>query len=165
MITRTRLARSAAALVIAGSILLGTSACVFITPAGTLQRYDPTDGVQATVGSIAARNVVGVASEDGASISLLITLINSGTKPALVALQYTADGETTTVKEVVRAGETVSFGGSAEEEQIIVTGSDVVAGGLLPVYFQHSGLPGSQMLVPVLKAEGIYADLAPAAAE
>ena len=164
MITRTRLARSAAALVIAGSILLGTSACVFITPAGTLQRYDPTDGVQATVGSIAARNVVGVASEDGASISLLITLINSGTKPALVTLQYTADGETTTVKEVVRAGETVSFGGT-DEEQIIVTGSGVAAGALLPVYFQHSGLPGTQMLVPVLEAHGIYADLGPAAAE
>ena len=165
MITRTRLARSAAALVIAGSILLGTSACVFITPAGTLQRYDPTDGVQATVGSIAARNVVGVASEDGASISLLITLINSGTRGTKVTLQVTSGGETTNVEKYVGAGETLAFGGTADEEQIIVTGADVPAGGLLPVYFQHSGLPGTQMLVPVLRAEGIYADLGPAAAE
>jgi hypothetical protein len=164
VITRTRLTRSAAALVIAGSIAFGTSGCIFMTPTGTLEQYDPTDGVQATIGSIAARNVVGIVSDDGASISLIITLVNSGTRGTKVTLQYTSGGEKTNVDKYVGAGETVSFGGT-DEEQIILQSADVAAGGLLPVYFQHGDQPGTQMLVPVLEAQGIYADLGPAVSE
>lgn len=163
MITRTVFARGAASIVLAGALALGMSGCVFITPQATLIRYDPTDGVAATLGDIDVRNVVGIINEDGHAISLMITIINSGTSDHILDIQYTSGGEKTTVSKIVKAGKTVSFGTSPDDEQIVVLNPDVPAGGLLPVYLQWGKETGKEILVPVLDATGDYATLAPPA--
>lgn len=161
MITRSPLARAAASVILAGALLVGTAGCTFISTQATLIEYDPSDGVGANIGNVQVRNVIGLINEDGDAISLLVTIVNSGTESAKVALQFDADGEKTTVEKTVPAGETVSFGNFTGEPQILVENADVAAGALLPVYVQYGDHEGVQMLVPVLEAVGDYEGLAP----
>lgn len=164
MITRSRAARAAATVLLAGAIAVGTSGCVFITPTATLNYYDPSDGVGATLGSVRVLNMVGIIGEDGHAINLVTSLFNGG-GDTTVLIQFDSGGEQTTVKQPLRSGVTVSFGtaDSDEDKQIIVLNPDVSAGGLLPVYVQHGDTEGELLLVPVLEATGEYAELAPPA--
>ena len=82
VINRSVLARSAASIILAGAVLIGTSGCVFITKQATLIQYDPSDGIGASVGNVEVRNALGIAGEDGDAISLMITLINTGDRAA-----------------------------------------------------------------------------------
>jgi hypothetical protein len=127
----------------------------------TLNSYDPADGISANLGDVQIRNVVGIVNEDGHAISLLVTLVNSSNKIANVTFQYESGGEKTTVTKSIRAGETVSYGYGDDTTQIVILNPDVPAGALLPVYAQYGDNKGTQLLVPVLDATGIYEELAP----
>ncbi len=163
MITRSRAARSAATVLIAGALLVGTSGCVFITPTATLNYYDPSDGVGATLGDVRILNMVGIINEDGHAISLVTSIFNGG-KITNVDIQFEQGGEKTTVTQPVRSGATVNIGTTPDaEKQIIILNPGVAAGGLLPVYVQHGDEPGELLMVPVLEATGEYAELAPPA--
>jgi hypothetical protein len=161
VINRSVLARSAASIILAGAVLVGTSGCVFITNKATLIQYDPSDGVGASVGNVEVRNALGIAGEDGHAISLMITLINSGDRAAGVTLESVSGGEELLVR--VGAGETVSLGNEPGGDQFVILNADVAAGDLLPVYVQYGSNEGVQMLVPVVEATGIYAELSPPA--
>lgn len=162
MITRSRAARAAATVLLAGAIAVGTSGCVFITPTATLNQYDPSDGVGATLGSIHVLNMVGILNEEGDALNLVSSIHNDG-RITNVNIQFDSDGEKQTITQPIRGGETVNFGATADDEQIVVRNPSVQAGGLLPVYVQHGDDEGSLLLVPVLEATGEYAELAPAA--
>jgi len=162
VITRNPLARAAAAVVLAGALLVGTAGCTFISRQATLIQYDPSDGVGADIGNVRLLNVIGIVNEDGHAISLLLTMVNSGTKIANVGLQFESGGEKITVTKSVRAGETVTYGTTPDDpNQIVILNPDIPAGALLPVYVQYGDNPGVQMLVPVLEATGPYEKLAP----
>ncbi|MDO7883369.1 hypothetical protein [Antiquaquibacter soli] len=162
MITRSRAARAAATVVLAASIAVGTTGCVFITPTATLNYYDPSDGVGATVGDVRVLNMVGIINEDGHAISLVTAIHNNG-RITNVTIQVDSDGEKQTITQPVRSGETVEFGSTPDAEQIVVLNPDVAAGGLLPVYVQQGDAEGKLLLVPVLEATGEYSELAPPA--
>jgi len=164
VITRNVFARGAASVILAGAIVLGTSGCSFFSTQATLIPYDPSDGISATLGTIAVRNTLGIVSDDGLAISLMTTLINTGSTAHSVNLQWeNANGEKVTVSKVVKAGTTAFFGNTPEDDQIVILMSGVPAGALLPVYVQWGKEPGKQMLVPVFEATGIYSELAPPA--
>ena len=163
VITRTLFARGAASLILAGALVLGTAGCTFITSQATLNEYDPTDGVAASLGDIQVRNVVGIIGDDGHAINLMITIVNEGSADHLLNIQFTAGGEKTTVAKIAKAGTTTTFGTTPDEEQIVVLNPDVAAGALLPVYLQWGKEAGREILVPVLEATGDYAELAPPA--
>jgi hypothetical protein len=154
-------ARAAASAILASALIAGTAGCTFITPIGSLVHYDPTDGVSGTVGNVELRNVVAVMSEDGSSISLVLTMVNTGAQQAQMNIQFLSSGNTTTLVKQVASGSVAQFGNTVDEEQILVLSPDAVAGGLLPVYFQYGNNEGQELLVPVLFAHGIYADVAP----
>lgn len=162
MITRSRAARAAATAVLAASIAVGTTGCVFITPTATLNYYDPSDGVGATIGDVRVLNMVGIINEDGHAISLVTALHNNG-RITNVTIQVDSDGEPQTITQPVLSGETVEFGTTPDAEQIVVLNPDVAAGGLLPVYVQQGDTEGELLLVPVLEATGEYSELAPPA--
>lgn len=149
-------------MILASALVIGTAGCTFITPQGTLNQYDPTDGVQANLGDLQLRNVVAIVGEDGHAVSLLLTVVNSG-RGAKLNIQYDVDGTPTTVTQYVNGNSTLSFGNTVDEEQIVLLNPGVPAGGLLPVYFQYGEAQGKQLLVPVLDATGVYAELAPPA--
>ncbi len=162
VITRSVFARAAASVILAGALLVGTTGCVFITPTATLEEYDPSDGVGATLGDIAVRNVVGISNEDGTAISIMVAIVNTGTQGTKVNFQFEADGEKTTESRYVGANTTESFGTTPDGDKIVVLSPSVSAGGLLPVYVQYGDTAGKELLVPVLEAVGDYAELAPA---
>lgn len=142
---------------------MGTSGCVFITPTATLNQYDPSDGVGATLGSIHVLNMVGILNEEGDALSLISSIHNDG-RITNVSIQFDAEGEKQTITQPVRSGQTVNFGTTPDDEQIIVRGADVQAGGLLPVYVQHGDTEGQLLLVPVLEATGEFSELGPISA-
>ena len=163
MIIRSRAARTAAAALLAGGVLLGTTGCVFVTPTATPLRYDPTDGVGATIGGVSVANMVAIINESGDAINLMSTLVNVGASTT-VRIQFESMGEQTTVSQPIQRGQTIDFGTTPDaEKQMIVINPGVPAGGLLPVYVQHGDHEGELLLVPVLEAVGDYAELAPPA--
>lgn len=164
MITRTLFARTAASVILASALLVGTSGCVFVTNKATLIQYDPSDGIGASVGDVKVRNALGIIGEDGKAISLMVTLVNSSDRGVKVSLQFESGGEKTTEARYVGAGEALSLGNEPGGEQLLILNPDVAAGELLPVYVQYGANEGVQMLVPVLDATGDYAELSPPAA-
>ena len=161
MITRSKLARAAASVILAGVLVTSTAGCGFFTTQATLIPYDPSDGVGANLGTVDVRNAIGIIGEDGEDVSLLITFHNNGDKSAKLNIQFETDGETKTVTRTIAAGATVGYGNFVDEDQIVVVNPGVPAGDLLPVYLQYGDNEGTQLLVPVLEAHGAYAELAP----
>ena len=161
MITRTPVARVVASLVLAAALLAGTAGCTFISTQATLIQYDPGNGVGANVGDVQVRNAIALISDDGRAVSLLVTLVNSGTDDVSVSLQYESDGEKRTDIKAVKAGAAASFGNVVGEDQIIIMNPGVAAGDLLPVYVQYGDFMGKQLPVPVLEATGAYKELKP----
>ncbi|MGL4338869.1 MAG: hypothetical protein ACRCSP_00385 [Rhodoglobus sp.] len=161
MIHRTTVTRAAASLTLIAALVVATTGCTFISRQATLIKYDPSNGVGADIGAVQVRNAIALIGDDEGTASLLVTLINSGKSNASVALQYTSEGKKQTETIPVAAGESVSFGNSPDEEQIIVLSSEVEAGALLPVYVQYGDYEGTQLMVPVLEAEGAYDGLQP----
>lgn len=153
MIARTAAARAAASVVLAGALLVGTTGCTFISTQATLIHYDPSDGVGTDVGDVQARNVLALINEDGRAISLLVTLVNSGTRTANVTLQYKSGGEKVDTLKSVNPGEVKTYGTTPDDTQIIVLNPGVKAGGLFPVYIQYGKNEGKELLVPVLSAD------------
>lgn len=161
MKSRTPLARAAASVVLAVALLAGTAGCTFISRQATLIQYDPSNGVGATVGDVQVRNAIALINEDGSAVSLLVSLVNSGTENVSVKLQYESNGQKRTDIKAVAAGEVASFGNTEADEQIVVLNPGVDSGALMPVYVQYGDNPGTELMVPVLPPDGAYDGLGP----
>lgn len=164
MIRRTVVARAAASLILAGTLIAGTAGCTFISTQATLIHYDAGDGVGVSVGDLKVRNMLALISDDGRSVSLLMTVINSDTSGADLNIQYPSDGAKTTASRYINAGAARSFGNTVTDEKFIVLKPGVDAGGILPIYLQYGDHEGVQVMVPVLNADlPQYEDLKPPA--
>ncbi|MBG6239156.1 hypothetical protein IWX78_002135 [Mycetocola sp. CAN_C7] len=137
-------ARLIASVVLAASVVLGTSACNLISPQSTTEHYDASDGVSGRIGDLKLRNAV-IISGDGTDGNLLLSITNSGVSQNLT-VQF-GDGESL-VTGIPRQS-TVSFG-AEDEDPILLEGIDTKPGALLPVYFQYGDETGVELLVPVL---------------
>lgn len=146
------IARAAASVILAGVLLTGTAGCTFITTMQTRAAYDPGDGVNATIGTVGLRNTVALIGPDGQAVSLLVSIFNSGDKAVKVNLGYEIEGEQHTQSVVIGAGKVGHFGyeSADSKEQIIISGTGVKAGGLLPLFVQYGEETGQTLLVPVL---------------
>ena len=153
VIARSAAARIAASVVLAGALLVGTTGCTFISEQATLIRYDPSDGIGASVGSIDVRNAFALINEDGDALSLVLTFVNPGDRSANMKLQFESAGEKITVTKPLDGNEVTTYGTTAEETQIVVTQPGVKGGDLYPVYFQYGDNEGVQLLLPVLTAD------------
>lgn len=164
MIVRSHAARAAAAIALAAGITVGMSGCGFFTPTSTLNKYDPSDGVNGSVGEIDILNSFALINEDGHALSILVTFVNNGESRRVVTMQYdTANGREESTA-TVGGNDRTAFGTNVDADQIIVINPDAVAGGLFPVYFQYGDNEGTQMLLPVLEPNlPEYAELAPPA--
>ena len=127
-----------------------------------LPMYTGTD-----IGSVQVRNAIALINEDGRAISLMITLVNSGTRTANVSMQYESGGEKTTTTKSVNPGDVSTYGTSVDDTQIIILNPGVKLGALFPVYVQYGDHEGKQLLVPVMNADAHpeYKDLIPAEVE
>ncbi|MDP1788929.1 MAG: hypothetical protein Q8K56_01245, partial [Rhodoglobus sp.] len=156
------IARAAASVILAGVLLTGTAGCTFITTRQTRAAYDPGDGVNATIGTIGLRNTVALVGTDGQAVSLLVSIFNNGDKAVKVNLGYDVDGSQKTQSVVIGAGKVGHFGyeSADSKSQIIISGTGVKAGELLPLFVQYGEETGQTILVPVLDGSlPQYADL------
>ncbi len=152
MIARTAAARAAASALLAGALIAGLTGCTFISTQATLIQYDPSDGVGIQVGSVKVRNAVALINDDGSAVSLMITLVNSGSTIANVAMQYESGGGRLTTTKSVLPGKVATYGTTPGGAQIVISEPGVKAGALYPVYIQYGDNEGKQLLVPVLDA-------------
>jgi len=77
---------------IAIAAVLGTSGCNFTSPVASLDYYAPSDGAQADIGKLKARNLISLQDEQGNS-GVVAAFANSGNEEITFAIKYTsADG-------------------------------------------------------------------------
>ncbi|HEU4756669.1 MAG TPA: DNA modification methylase [Agromyces sp.] len=151
-------ARLAASAALALGIAIGGSGCAMITYQATTEKYDPSDGVSADLGTIDLRNVL-VVSEDGEEGNLIASITNTGEDDATLEIEVVETGDTFEVD--VDAGETVSLG-AADEEPLLIADLGAEVGGLVAIYFQHGTEEGRELGVPVLDGRlPEYEDLVP----
>lgn len=127
-----------------------------ITYQATTEKYDPSDGVSADLGALAVRNIL-VVSEDGEEGNMVLSVTNSGTEDATLAIQVAGEA----VEVDVDAGQTVSPG-AGDEEPLLIERLDAEVGGLVPVFLTAEGVEGREISVPVLDGRlPEYEDLVP----
>ncbi len=153
MIARTPVARVAASILLAGALVSGTAGCTFFSTQATLIKYDPSDGIGANIGDLHVRNALALASDDGKTLSLTMSIVNTGKLGASLNIQYQIAGVKTTESRFVDGNSVVTVGTTPTDSRILISNPDVKAGGLLPVYVQYGNFEGQQLLVPVLTAD------------
>ena len=67
---------------------LGTSGCNFISPVASLDYYAPSDGAQADIGQLKARNLISLQDKD-ANSGFVGAFANSGSKEITFVIKYT----------------------------------------------------------------------------
>lgn len=138
-----------APLTLAFSVVLGTTGCTLNAEIATMKDYDPSDGVGAEVGELALRNIMLIINSAG-NANLVMTVVNTGGEDVSLRVQYT-DGARQTNETLDIAGTpALTRIGDNPTEGILLSGSEVVPGGLAPVYFQYADNPGELVMVPVL---------------
>ncbi len=84
--------RALLASTIAVAAVLGTSGCNFTSHVASLDYYAPSDGAQADIGKLKARNLISLQDEVGNS-GVVGAFANSGNQDITFAIKYTtADG-------------------------------------------------------------------------
>ncbi|MGI9822497.1 hypothetical protein [Agromyces sp. Marseille-Q5079] len=148
-------ARLAASAVLALGLAIGATGCSMVTYQATTEHYDASDGVSATIGDLALRNVL-VVSDDGEDGNLVMTVVNTGDSDLTLTIEPTGADS---VDLEVPAHETVVLG-SEDTEPLLLEGIDAEVGGLTPIFFQYGGEEGLEKEVPVLDSR-LYEGLAP----
>jgi hypothetical protein len=147
------------ALALAG-LLPVLAGCAVFSPTGTGTNYNPSNGVNATVGSVLARDLV-VIGQKGSAGLVSGALVNNGDQPQTVTI--TVKGSTAPVKVDVPAGSLVTLGAADSGAQV---GSGVLGAGdgaLLAVTVSTPSGGAVTANVPVLPPVREYATVTPAA--
>ncbi len=138
-----------APLVLAAAVITGTTGCTLSAEIATMKEYDPSDGVGADLGELALRNIL-LISNDAGEANLVMTVVNTSGEDVTLNVQFDQGSTRTTeplrlpaVPERTRIGDDPSEG-------ILMSGPDVIVGGLFPVYFEYGNVPGELVYVPVL---------------
>ncbi|WP_167043066.1 hypothetical protein [Salinibacterium sp. ZJ454] len=139
--------RTAATAAMSALIVVGLAGCAYLTPQATLNQYDPSDGVNGTVGEVDLLNVMAL-SADGENVSVLGRVLNNGESTASVTIKPVKAGSTGSADVVVPSGDYIDLG--KDDSELILEGVDTGVGGVLPLYVQYGDEPGVELLVPVL---------------
>jgi hypothetical protein len=114
-----------------------------------MKEYDPSDGVGADIGDLALRNIL-LISNDAGEANLVMTVVNTSGEDVTLNVQFDQGSARTTeslelpaVPERTRVGDDPTAG-------ILISGRDLIVGGLFPVYFEYGSVPGELVFVPVL---------------
>ena len=130
-------------------ILLGTTGCTFGAEIANLEPYDPSDGVSANVGDLGLRNILLVANDEGEA-NLVMTVVNDSGEDVSLNVQYDDGAARTTSSLSIPGFPERTRIGDNPADGVVVTASDLTAGGLYAVYFEYGDVPGELVMVPVL---------------
>jgi hypothetical protein len=138
-----------APLVLAAAVITGTTGCTLSADIATMKEYDPSDGVGADLGDLALRNIL-LISNDAGEANLVMTVVNSSGEDLTLNVQF--DEGSTRITEPLRlpAVPERTLVGDDPSAGILMSGPDLIVGGLFPVYFEYGSVPGELVYVPVL---------------
>ncbi len=138
-----------APLVLASTLVLSVGGCTWSAEIATDKAYDPSDGVGATMGDVALRIVLLITNDDGVA-NLVLSIVNSSGGDVALQVQYESGTqrvsdflEIASSPQLTRVGDDPTMG-------LLISGKDVIAGSLVPLYFQYADVPGELLFVPVL---------------
>jgi hypothetical protein len=114
-----------------------------------MKNYDPSDGVGTEIGELALRNIMLITNNAGEG-NLVMTVVNSGANDVSLNVQYTDGGSQINKTIDVPSEPALLRVGDDPGAAVLFSGSDVIPGGLAPIYFQYAENPGELVLVPVL---------------
>jgi hypothetical protein len=142
---------------IAIAAVLGTSGCNFTSPVSSLDYYAPSDGAQADIGNLKARNLISLQDEQGNS-GVVGAFANSGSKEITFAIKYTSFDGTPGYREyTVGAYQVINFGYQNNEPL------DLNLGGMpgdIRTVLVYTDTDEASINVPVMDATLVeYADL------
>jgi len=102
--------RALLASTIAIAAVLGTSGCNFTSHVASLDYYAPSDGAQADIGKLKARNLISLQDKDGNS-GFIGAFANSGDQAVTFVIKYkTAEGNDDFRQFTVEAYQVLNFG-------------------------------------------------------
>lgn len=139
---------------IAASVMLGTSACTFISPVASRMEYTPADGTQVDLENLKLRNIVYVT--DGSKSALTGSIVNTATTSSSLSIQYTdaAVAETKTVTITLAAGQKLDLGYNGGAALAIALGGN--AGDIVTVQVAEGSGQSTELRIPVLDARFEY---------
>jgi len=138
-----------APLALALSLVLGATGCTLNAEIATQKDYDPSDGVGAEIGELSLRNIM-LITNDAGEANLVMTVVNAGGSDVSLNVQYSDGADESNASIDVPGAPALLRVGDNPDSGVVLSGSDVVAGGLTPLYFQYGNTPGELVLVPVL---------------
>ena len=158
------LVRKLGVVAIAAALLVGTAGCSLTSNVATKKVYAPSDGDQADLGSIHARNVL--ALSDGTNAHIIGSLVNDGETDQSVSLTVTSGATAAETTFEVKAKSKVDFGYPAalgyvgSQPAIELTGALPAVGSNIEVVLDNN--PDATLHVQVLDGTiPTYADLMP----
>ena len=129
------------------------SACSFLSPQTTEKPYNPSEGVAANLGTVAARNLFIVAEKAGGPGALSGAVVNTGTSAVAVGFEN-KDGVAGATKINVGAREVATI------KDITFDKVATAPGTMTDIYLVTP--EGKQLVtVPIIAPVGIYKDLLP----
>jgi hypothetical protein len=149
--------RKFAAVAIAAAVALGTTGCTFTSPVASRKIYDPSDGVNATVGKVMVRDFMYLTNAAGQG-ALFGSIVNQDVDAVATTVSiHAADSSSTAAIPVsVGAGEKLDLGYNGG--QAIPLGINVKAG-TIEVVHVTVGSDQVSLNVPVL--DGTLSQYAP----
>ena len=131
------------------SLVLGATGCTLNAEIATQKDYDPSDGVGADIGELSLRNIM-LITNDAGEANLVMTVVNAGGSDVSLNVQYSDGANESNTSIDVPSAPALLRVGDDPGSGVVLSGSDVVAGGLTPLYFQYGNTPGELVPVPVL---------------
>jgi len=154
---------ASAAPVLVATILaaaLALSGCQVMSPVQTNVTYQPADGVAVDLGEVQIRDLVVISGAKGGVGTLSGMVVNEGKKPVTITFADGAGGGTATA--AVPAGEQTRLSGVAGTKPVTLPRIATSPGGTLLVSVGTPASGISEVSVPVLLPDGIYATITPA---
>jgi hypothetical protein len=144
--------RKFAAVAIATSVLLGTTACTFSSPVATMKVYTPSDGTDANFGEVAARNIFILVAPSGQT-ALFGSFLNGAETQQPFSLEIGGQTYALNLSQFEKLD--MGFNG---RNALPLSGVSAKAGSLVKATFKSDG-ESVEKTIPVL--DGTFAQYAP----
>ena len=137
--------RKFAAIAIAAGVVLGTAGCNMISHVATNDPYAPSDGAQAHIGDLKARNFLLL--QDSTKSILIGSLVNSAPDAVAASLEYSDGGANKITQVNLNGYQKFDLGYNGTAALPVVT--DLKPGALFKLTLK-SGTESAELSVPVL---------------
>jgi len=153
----TTLAKALATSVTAAAVLSG---CQVMSPIQTTVPYQPANGVAVDLGAVQIRDLVVVSRAKGEVGTLSGMVVNTSAQPVTISFAASAAGGSVLVQ--APADRQSRLSGVAGTAPVTLPSIDAAPGGIVRLTVSTPAGGASEVSVPVLPPDGIYATITPA---